>query len=67
MEKNEIKKRLYKDGPIAALKEVRSDGVLYYTKVDGTTIYFLIPLGEVGEVVWELEMPAKLLIRWLQD
>lgn len=66
MEKNEIKKRLYKENPVAYLMNIRKDGVLYGTSFGEQPILFLIPLGEVGEVIWETEMEAKLLIRWLQ-
>lgn len=67
MEKNEIKKRLYKEDLTAAFDSVRKDGILYITYMDGKLISFLIPLGEVGEVVWGRSIQAKLLIRWLQD
>jgi hypothetical protein len=66
MEKNEIKKGLYKENPTAYLIHVRGDGILYQTGITSGTVHFLIPLGEVGEVIWETEMEAKLLIRWLE-
>lgn len=61
--KNEIKKMLYREDPDAYLFEVRADGIVYTAK----DLTFLIPLREVGEVIWKREMKAKLLIRWLQD
>jgi len=75
MDKNEVKKRLYKENPGAILLEVRADGMLYQALFKGDDglpdinqkVKFLVPLGEIGEVVWNRIMDAKLLIRWLQD
>ena len=75
MEKNEIKKILYKFPQKANLVNIRKDGILYTTFISdissegdfSRTVTFLIPLGEIGEVIWEKQMDAKLLIRWLQD
>ena len=67
MEKNEIKKALYKENPMAVLHNVRKDGLFYTTGFGATLVSFLIPLGEIGEVIWEARMPAKLLIRWIQE
>lgn len=83
MEKNEIKKLLYKQKPKAWFTNARKDGLLYQAiliesvtsdvwdstdtvEVSTRGISFLIPLQEIGEVVWEKEVDAKLLIRWLQ-
>lgn len=66
MEKNEIKKMFYKVDPSAYLTNVRKDGLLYTTTFPDKNFTFLVPLGEIGEVIWEPVMKAKLLIRWLQ-
>ena len=66
MNLNDIKKFLYKENPPAGIISVRKDGILYKTHTeDGNTFSFLIPLNEIGEVIWERLMPAKLLIRYL--
>lgn len=65
MEKNEIKKFLYKEQPTAVLQNVRKDGILYTTGFGENTITFLVPLAELGETIWEKNMEAKLLIRYI--
>lgn len=65
MELNELKKKLYKEQPIAKLYEVRRDGIVYTTYFGEDTVTFLVPLDEVGDVIWERDMPAKLLIRYI--
>jgi hypothetical protein len=65
MDKNTIKKTLYKEQPKAYLYSVRKDGLLYTTGFGNDTMTFIVPLNEVGEVVWQREMEAKHLIRYL--
>lgn len=65
MEKNQIKKLLYSEKPTAYLNSVRKDGILYTVPSYGTNISFLVPLNEIGEVIWKLQMEAHLLIRYL--
>lgn len=67
MEKNEIKKALYKENSKAFLYNVRKDGIMYTTGFGENTITFLIPLNEIGDVKWEREMEAKLLIRYIYE
>jgi len=67
MDKNELKKVIYKTQPIAILLNVRKDGLSYAASVDNKIVKFFIPYDEIGEVVWFAEMPAKLLIRYLID
>lgn len=71
----DIKKALYRENPKAELQDVRKDGIVYKATVyvskgvvNGRAVdaLFTIPLQEVGEVIWERQMDAKLLIRWLQ-
>jgi hypothetical protein len=66
MDKNEIKKYLYKDNPKAYLWQVRKDGIYYIAKQGKESITFLVPLSEIGEATWYNTMEAKLLIRYLQ-
>lgn len=65
MDKNEIKKFLYKENPTAVLHNVRKDGIMYTTGFGENTITFLVPLNELGETVWEKTIAAKLLIRYI--
>lgn len=66
MELNDIKKILYRGEYDARIINVRKDGILYETyDKEGNTFSFLVPLNELGEVIWERLMPAKLLIRYL--
>jgi hypothetical protein len=74
MELNEIKKLLYKSNFLAKIENIRADGILYILEMiehqgvdyeSHNKIGFLIPLNEIGTVIWEKEMPAKLLIRYI--
>jgi hypothetical protein len=82
MELNEIKKLLYKQNPKAQFVNARKDGLLYEAfifeehndiwadyeeKREVEIVSFLIPLNEIGEVIWKSEMEAKFLIRYLQS
>jgi hypothetical protein len=69
MTKTEIKKALYKEKPTAKRGIVSS--VVYNTNVyrttlaDGTDVKFSIPDSEWNSDTFQDEMPAQLLIRWL--
>lgn len=75
MELNEIKKALYKQNVNARLVNVRKDGIVYETYADvlipehqlyeSEKITFLVPLNEIGDVIFETFIPAKLLIRYI--
>lgn len=68
MEKNEIKKALYKEKPIAMFRVNCADYKSYGTKLtEGTIIRFKIPFKDIGDNVFENEIPAQLLIRWIDD
>jgi len=73
MDKNEIEKALYKEKPTAvqtgywtADKE-NEDRYVYETQLSGMEdkLRFIIPVSEMGMTVFEKEMPAQLLRRWL--
>lgn len=70
MEKNEIKKALYKISPKAELINVTKERLFYMTKVmvgsEDKMIRFFIPLGDIEDAKFEWLMDAKLLIRWLE-
>jgi hypothetical protein len=70
MEKNEIKKELYKQKPMAALDFIRK-GIAYYSTVlnfdtlDSESIQFEVPVSDMGDADFFGHMDAKLLIRYL--
>lgn len=71
MEKNEVKKSLYRENPKAWLVNITKDGILYRTDIwkdsEVTRVSFLIPGTDIQDAKFNLEMPAKHLIRWLQE
>lgn len=69
MEKNEIKKALYKQNPEANFQLIRK-GVAYYAGMVDIGDYeyeirFEIPVSDMGDSDFLPLMPAKLLIRWI--
>ena len=68
MEKNEIKKELYKYNPQAYLKMIRK-GVAYYEAMlhNVTEIRFEVPISDMGDADFYYEMDSKLLNRYLVD
>ncbi len=70
MELNEIKKALYRQKPNALLNRIYLN-VMYYDAVidEGTDIardvHFEVPVNDIGNATFEVQMDAKLLIRWL--
>ena len=71
MEKNEIKKALYRQNPLAELNGMASskeDTIYHYeTKFkdeDGEDT-FDVPVSDMGDATFEKEMEAKHLIRWI--
>ena len=73
MTTTEIKKELYKQKPIAELLYIRK-GVAYYdTKikiqeepvVKYKTLFFEVPVSDMGDADFTPTMDAKLLNRWL--
>lgn len=71
MDKNEIKKALYKQKPTANLQVIRNATLHYTSSVtigeQYTPLRFEIPADEYKSGDFMAEMPTKLLIRWLQD
>ena len=75
MEKNEIKKLLYKQNPKAELLNIRK-GVAYYDAIvkieeqpiiKHKTIFFKVPISDMGDADFLCEMDSKLLDRWIVD
>lgn len=73
MEKNDVKKALYREKPVAkhmmnGQDETSGKYRWYCTAInDGTVVAFKVPESEMGEGLFESEVPAQLLIRWLVD
>lgn len=71
MEKNEIKKALYKQNPEAKFLYAKKGNLYYGTQIpalDGvgfSGILFTIPFSDLGDAEFLPEMDAKLLIRWI--
>lgn len=71
MDRNEVKKLLYKEKPTATLVKIK-DGFFVYTaaiKSNRQTVDFKVPVDETvnteGETIFGDTEPAQLLIRWL--
>jgi hypothetical protein len=65
MEKNEIKKMLYRENPKAKLLHILKGIAYYNAKHNDTNIDFEIPVDELKGADFYLEMDTKFLIRWL--
>jgi hypothetical protein len=69
MEKNEVKKELYKQNPKAELKFIRKGDAYYLTTVEFESepvqINFKVPVDDMGDADFEPFIDAKLLIRWI--
>ena len=72
MEKNEVKKALYKQNPKATFNFIRKGVAYYRTEIRGEEsipqtfqIFFEIPVIDMGDADFESTMDAKLLIRWI--
>ena len=66
MTKDEIKKALYKQKPLADMLMVYKNEAIYETSLeDGTVLFFEVPVNDMGETRFLSKMEAHLLIRWL--
>lgn len=65
MEKNEIKKELYRQNPIAHFEYIRKGIAHYITTLSENQIRFEIPISDMGDADFHQTMSAKLLIRWI--
>lgn len=66
MDKNEIKKSLYKQNPKATLDYIRKGSAYYFTVLeDGTRITFEVPISDMGDADFLSHMESKLLNRWI--
>lgn len=70
MEKNEIKKELYRKKPMATLKFIKKGVAHYFTvlninRIDSEYVRFEVPVNDMGDADFYPRMDAKLLIRYL--
>lgn len=69
MDKNVVKKELYKQNPIANFNYIKLGVAVYQTSIkldeNDHTILFEIPVNDMGEATFQKIMSAKLLIRWI--
>jgi hypothetical protein len=70
MEKNEIKKLLYKQNPKANFLYIRKGNAYYDSTIEdvdhGTVfIKFEVPILDMGDADFYSQMEAKYLIRWI--
>jgi hypothetical protein len=63
--KNELKKLLYKNNPIAFFNKIRLGVAYYQTFIDDSVISFEVPINDMGEADFEVQMKAKYLVRWM--
>ena len=65
MNKIEIKKELYKQKPTAFFNFIRKGVAYYHTDLNGETIWFHVPVDDMGDADFGRSMDAKLLNRWI--
>lgn len=65
MEKNEIKKKLYKQNPNAKFLFMKNGIAYYYADLPEERIRFQIPFSDMGEGEFGRNMDSKYLIRWI--
>ena len=70
MEKNEIKKLIYKEKMLPAkLVNIKKDRLLYKSEFSKDDNYYIItfsvPLSDIEDAIFYPIMEAKLLLRWL--
>ncbi len=70
MELNEIKKILYKEKPLAIFEKATRDTLMYRSTVkknqdEDMDLYFVIPISDIGDAVFERFMEAQFLIRYI--
>lgn len=73
---NEIKKVLYKEKPTAQMTDDGKTGIRGATAITGSiymartsigNVRFFVPHHEIDSDLLKLEMPAQLLIRWIDS
>lgn len=71
MTTNDIKKAVYRQKPTAHLSLIHNGSVFYTTSISTDTedevIHYEIPVTDMGEAVFLIDMPANLLNRWIKN
>jgi len=72
MEKNEVKKVLYRVKPKAVLESEKTKDTYVYASTfesegTGYSLTFSVPISDMGDAKFEKEMDAHLLIRWMDS
>jgi hypothetical protein len=67
MTKNEIKKLLYKQKPVAFLQYIRKGNACYESIIEDRIIWFEVPVSDMGDADFWPEMQGQLLIRWIKE
>ena len=75
MNKNEIKKELYKQNPTVYFNMIRMEVAYYKTtifpekegKITEIDVIFEIPVSDMGNTDFKATMDAKLLNRWIVE
>lgn len=65
MEKNEIKKVLYKENPLATRGQEFDQVCFYEASTSIGKVSFEVPYREMGDTQFKYQEPAKHLIRWM--
>lgn len=68
MDKNEIKKALYKENPTAYMGHIKDGNIYYAATIRGDveeSVIFIVPITDIGSARFDKEMEAKHLIRWI--
>lgn len=69
MTKEEMMKEMYKQKPTAYFINVTKSGVLYECELEfgAAPVLFLVPLQDIGDAKFAVEMDAKLLCRYVVE
>lgn len=63
--KNELKKALYREKPLAKLSNSNKELFTYIAETSIGNVTFKVPTNDMGETIFHPYMPAQLLIRWM--
>lgn len=67
MDKNEIKKYLYKNKPKALLLYIRKEVAYYQTDIETEIVTFAVPIKDMGDADYFAEMDAQYLNRYILE
>lgn len=67
MEKNKIKKALYKEKPEANFMFIRKKFAYYYADLNDIRVHFQVPVDDMGDADFGFRMEAKHMIRWIVE